>query len=91
MPAASTPRKEIHLTQQFQRVGGTMTIGGKVQPLLGAYVQGATLGFTFIDADGAVRSARAEVDGGKLRGQTRFPGNLEPLTGTRQPPPAGAR
>jgi Methyltransferase domain len=77
------PRTEIELVQQFQRVGGTMTIGGKVQPLLGAYVQGDILGFTYVDTDGGIRSARLQVDGTTLRGHLRFAGNLSALTGTR--------
>ena len=39
---------EIELTQQFQRVGGTLTLRGVTQPLLGAYVDGENLGFTFV-------------------------------------------
>jgi SAM-dependent methyltransferase len=75
---------EVALTQQFQRVGGTLTLAGRVQPLLGAYVNGATLGFTFIDRDGAVRSLRAQVDGDRLAGQLRFAGNVAPVIGRRQ-------
>jgi Methyltransferase domain len=77
------PNTEIALTQQFQRVGGTMTIGGKMQPLLGAYVQGDILGFTYVDTDGGIRSARLQVDGKALRGQLRFAGNLSSISGTR--------
>jgi len=74
---------ELELAQQFQRIGGTLTLRGKPQPLLGAYVSGATLGFTFIDTDGAIRSVRAQVDGNTLAGQLRFAGNLAPVTGRR--------
>ncbi len=77
------PAGEIRLTQQFQRVGGTLTMRGKTQPLLGAYVAGATLGFTFLHADGGVRSVRAMVDGDVLRGHVRFPGSPSPITGRR--------
>ena len=74
---------ELSLTQQFQRIGGTLTLRGKTQPLLGAYVDGPALGFTFVDTDGAIRSARAQVDGNVLSGQLRFAGNLTPLSGQR--------
>jgi hypothetical protein len=77
------PETRIELTQQFQRVGGTMTIGGKAQPLLGAYVQGDILGFTYLDTDGGIRSARLRVEGDILRGQLRFAGHLTPLSGAR--------
>ena len=74
---------ELSFTQQFQRVGGTLTLRGKAQPLLGAFVSGATLGFTFVDTDGAIRSARAQVDGNALEGQLRFPGNVTKIAGRR--------
>jgi SAM-dependent methyltransferase len=74
---------ELSFTQQFQRIGGTLTLRGKAQPLLGAFVSGATLGFTFVDTDGAIRSARAQVDGNALEGQLRFPGNVTKIAGRR--------
>jgi hypothetical protein len=74
---------EIDITQQFQRIGGTITIRGKTQPLLGAYVNGAIAGFTFVDSDGAIRSVRAQVDGDRMSGQLRFVGNVTMLTGRK--------
>jgi SAM-dependent methyltransferase len=74
---------EISVTQEFQRIGGTITIKGKTQPLLGAYVNGATVGFTFVDNDGAIRSMRAAVDGDRIAGQVRFVGNITLLTGRK--------
>ena len=76
---------DVELAQQFQRVGGTLTIAGRTQPLLGAFVNGATLGFTFLDRDGAVRSARAQIDGDTLTGELRFPGYVTRLAGRRSP------
>ena len=75
---------EIELTQRFQRVGGTLTQRGKTQPVLGAYVDGDTLGFTFVDQDGGVRNVRARIDGATLSGSLRFAGSLTPLTGRRR-------
>ncbi len=75
---------ELDLSQRFQRIGGTLTIRGKTQPLLGAYVQGATLGFTFVDLDGGVKSVRARVDGPALAGSLQFSGNLTPIDGRRR-------
>lgn len=74
---------EATITQQFQRIGGTLTLRGKSQPLLGAYVNGSTVGFTFQDTDGGIRSVRAQVDGDRLAGQLRFAGNLTVLRGRR--------
>ena len=75
---------EIELTQRFQRVGGTLSRRGKAQPLLGAYVEGETLGFTFVDLDGGVRSVRARIDGAVLSGSLRFAGNVSAVTGRRR-------
>jgi SAM-dependent methyltransferase len=73
----------LDITQQFQRIGGTLTIRGATQPLLGAYVRGAILGFTFVAPDGGVRSVRARVDGGAFAGSLQFSGNLTPIAGRR--------
>lgn len=75
---------EVELVQFFQRIGGTITIRGKAQPITGAYVNGSIVGFTFQDADGAIRSVRAKVSGDRLSGQLRFPGNIATLTGQRR-------
>ena len=75
---------ELDLRQQFQRIGGTLTIRGSTQPLLGAYVQGDQLGFTFVHADGGVRSVRVRIDGDTLSGSLRFAGSLTPIGGRRQ-------
>jgi hypothetical protein len=75
---------DLDLTQQFQRIGGTLTIRGKTQRLLGAYVQGEFIGFTFVDLDGGVRTVRASIDGAVLSGSLRFSGNLTPITGRRR-------
>jgi len=75
---------ELDLAQQFQRIGGTLSIRERKQPLLGAYVQGEYVGFTFIGLDGGVRSVRARIDGATLSGSLRFSGNLTPITGRRR-------
>jgi len=75
---------EIELTQRFQRVGGTMSLRGKTQTLLGAYVDGENLGFTFVALDGGVRSVRARIDGAVLSGTLYFAGNLTPIAGRRR-------
>ncbi len=75
---------DLELAQQFQRIGGTLTLRGKAQPLLGAYVDGESLGFTFVDLDGGVRSVRVRISGGMLSGSLRFAGNLTAITGRRQ-------
>ena len=77
---------DIDVTQQFQRIGGTYASRGRIQPLLGAYVRGDVLGFTFVHHDGGVRSVRAQVADDRLAGSLRFSGTLTPITGTRRSP-----
>ena len=81
--AAGRTVASLALAQQFQRVGGTITVAGKPQPLLGAFVQGPTLGFTFIAADGGVRSARLRVDDRRANGTMLFVEQVTPITATR--------
>jgi hypothetical protein len=52
--------------------------------VLGAYVEGDILGFTFVGLDGGVRSVRARVDGGALAGSLNFAGHLTPLVGHKR-------
>lgn len=75
---------ELELVQRFQRLGGSLSLRGSTQPLLGAYVQGEHFGFTFVHPDGGVRSVRARIDGETLTGTLRFSGNLTPVTGRRR-------
>lgn len=81
--AAGRTVANLALAQQFQRVGGTITVAGKAQPLLGAFVQGPTLGFTFVAADGGVRSARLRVDDRRANGTMLFVEQVTPITATR--------
>ena len=75
---------EVDIVQRFQRIGGTLTLRDRKQPLLGAYVQGEHVGFTFVAADGGVRSLRARVSGDVMSGTLRFSGHLTPITGRRR-------
>jgi len=74
---------ELQLSQQFQRLGGTIAIRGRTEPVLGAYVQGDQLGFTFVHPDGGVRNVRARVDGDTLAGSLRFATSATAMTGRR--------
>jgi hypothetical protein len=74
----------LALTQRYQRVGGTITIGGKSQPLLEPRLEGAELRFAFIDSSNNLRSARATVDGNAIKGETGTNAYLSsPFTGKR--------
>jgi SAM-dependent methyltransferase len=75
---------EIEIVQQFQRIGGTLTQRGRAAPLLGAYVQGDTLGFTFVHHDAGVRNVRMRVAGNVLSGSVSFAANATPASGRRR-------
>ena len=73
----------IELAQRYQRVGGTLRIKGRSQPLLGPDLRGDTLGFTFVDSDGKVRTVRVAVRGDRLEGTLRYARLVTPLMGQR--------
>lgn len=73
----------LTVTQRFQRIGGTIAADGPVQPLLGAFVQGATMGFTFAGSDGGVRNARLRIAGARASGAMNFVDRATPITATR--------
>lgn len=75
---------ELELVQRFQRIGGTLTIRGATQTLLGAFVHGDVIGFTFVAPDGGVRSVRARIDGAAMSGSLSFAGNLTPIRARRR-------
>ena len=76
----------VDLTQRFQRIGGTLRIkGGRTQQLLGPWLSGDVLGFTFVDSDGIVRSVRATIRGNDLEGALRRAPLVTPLKGQRRP------
>src|SRR6185295_606965 len=58
----------LNLVQRYQRLGGTLALGGKTQPLLGAWMDGDKLGFSFIDRDNRLQTARMKVTGSTMTG-----------------------
>ena len=58
----------INLVQRYQRLGGTVTVAGKTQPLLGAWMDGDKLGFSFVDGEGALQAVRMTVAGSSMAG-----------------------
>jgi len=73
----------VSVSQQFQRIGGTATVGGKTQQLLGAYVRGANVGFTFAGPDGRLYSVQGTVDGDTMSGELHWIGTTSPFTARR--------
>ncbi len=58
----------LNLVQRYQRLGGTFSTGGKTQPLLGAWIDGNKVGFSFIDSDNRLLAARMSVAGSGMTG-----------------------
>jgi len=63
----------LKLDQNFQRVGGTLTLQGKTQNLLGARMEGSALHFSFINADGLLKAVKVIVNGQVLSGEVTGP------------------
>ena len=63
----------LKLDQTFQRIGGTLTLQGKTQNLLGARMEGAALHFSFINADGLLKAVNVFVNGQVLSGEVTGP------------------
>jgi hypothetical protein len=75
----------LTIVQRYQRVGGTVTIGGKAQPVLGPALRGDKLTFAYNDGDGVLRAAHVVVNGREFKGTLsgRGPGNIT-ITGVRR-------
>ena len=58
----------LSFAQRYQRIGGTLTLAGKTQPLLGTSIVGEKLTFSFIDRDGNLQLARMKVAGNSMTG-----------------------
>jgi hypothetical protein len=63
----------LKLDQNFQRLGGTLTLLGKTQNLLGARMEGSALHFSFINADGLLKAVKVLVNGQVLSGEVTGP------------------
>ena len=63
----------LKLDQNFQRLGGTLTLPGKTQNLLGARMHGAELHFSFINADGQLKAVKVLVNVQVLSGEVTGP------------------
>jgi hypothetical protein len=72
--------------QRYQRIGGTVTINGKTQPMLGASLQGDQLRFAYLDGDDVLRSAHVTVSDRQFSGDLSWTGRATTkITGTRRP------
>ena len=73
----------LELTQRYQKVGGTFTIKGKSQPILGGVLTGNRLKFSFVDQNGQSRIFDVEIKGNALTGNVHENSPLYEVSGTR--------
>ena len=74
----------VSLVQRYQKVGGTVNVGGKTQPILGASLQGDKLSFSFIDGDNNLRTARVVVAGNNFTGDLSWQGRSTQVSGRKR-------
>lgn len=73
----------LDLTQRYQRVGGTLSIDGKAQPVLGPRLVGNRLKFSFIDHSGQSRIIDVTLKGDTFAGNVLENSPLYEVSGTR--------
>jgi hypothetical protein len=73
----------LELTQRYQRVGGTLNIYGKPQPILGGSLTGNRLKFSFLDQSNQSRIVDVTLNGNELSGQVLENSPLYSITGMR--------
>ena len=74
----------VSLVQRYQKVGGTVNVGGKTQPILGAALQGDLLAFSFVDGDNNLRTARVVVAGNNFTGDLSWQGRSTQISGRKR-------
>jgi hypothetical protein len=61
----------LNLSQKFQYVGGSITLGGKNQPILNAELKGDRLEVSYIDTMNTLRTVHLTFNESKVRGDER--------------------
>ena len=79
----SSKAATLDLTQRYQRVGGTLTVDGKSQPILGPSLVGNRLKFSFVDQGGQSRIIDVTLKGNTFAGNVLENSPLYEVSGTR--------
>ena len=82
LEGAAPGRLTLH--QSFQQIGGTMTVAGVTQPLLGAQLSADQLSFSFLGADKVLQSITATVKASDFSGRHRAHGTSKAVTAKRR-------
>jgi SAM-dependent methyltransferase len=78
----------VAFAQRYQRIGGSVSVAGKSQPMLAAALRGDDLRFAYVDADQNLRTAHVKVSGNTFEGTLSLHGAVNmPVKGVRRPPP----
>lgn len=67
---------QLQLTQRHQRIGGSVSWGAQVQPLLGARLDGAYVHFSFVNDAGQLQAVQARVQGAMFSGELVGPDGM---------------
>ena len=75
---------KLNLQQAFQQVGGTLSMGGISQPVLGAQLRGNQLSFHFLGSDKVAQSIKGTVTADGFTGQLTAYGRTRPVQARRR-------
>ena len=74
----------LNLAQRYQRVGGTLSIGGKTQPILNPSLEGDKLSFGYIDRNNNLHTVKVSINGSQFKGDDRGGYMHSNISGTRR-------
>ncbi len=74
----------LNLVQRYQRIGGSLTVGGKIQPILNPSLEGDKLSFGYIDRNNNLHNVKLTVNGSQLKGEGKGGYLTNSITGIRR-------
>ena len=74
----------LNLVQRYQRIGGSLTVGGKAQPILNPSLEGDKLSFGYIDRNNNLHNVKLTVNGSQLKGEGKGGYLSNSITGNRR-------
>jgi len=74
----------LNLVQRYQRIGGSLTVGGKAQPILNPSLEGDKLSFGYIDRNNNLHNVKLTVNGSQLKGEGKGGYLTNSITGIRR-------
>jgi hypothetical protein len=83
-PLDGSAPARLSLQQAFQQVGGTLSMGGVSQPVLGAQLRGNQLSFHFLGSDKVAQSVKGTVTADGFTGELTAYGRTRPVQARRR-------